>query len=93
MPISIYQVTPEDQENKKIAWLCDQNWRLPDQVEALTDWLAQHRTALKPGDYVADIGFEPREGALGGGAVLSPVAMRTMADLGITLFLSEYPSV
>jgi len=91
MPICIYQVTPEGQKNKKIAWLCDQNWRLPDQVEALTVWLAENRTSLKPGDYVADLGFEPRRAALGGGAVLSPEAMRTMADLGITLFLSEYP--
>ena len=90
MPTSIYQVTPEDQENNKIARLCDENWRLPDQVEALTVWLAENRTSLKPGDYVADIGFEPREDALGGGAVLSPAAMRTMSDLGITLFLSEY---
>jgi len=88
MPISIYQVTPENQENKRIAWLYDQNWRLADQVEALTAWLAENRTSLKPGDYVADIGFEHREGALAGGAVLSPKAMRTMADLGITLFLS-----
>jgi len=91
MPISIYQVTSEGQKNKEIAWLCDQNWRLPEQVEALTVWLAENRTSFAPGDYVADLGFEPRPDALGGGAVLSPEAMRTMADLGITLFLSEYP--
>ncbi len=91
MPVNIYRVTPEGQKNQHIAWLCDDNWRLPDQVEALEAWLAENRAGLKPEDYVADIGFTPREDALGGGAAISPNMMRTMADLGISLFLSEYP--
>ena len=33
MPVSIYRVTPEGQKNESIAWLCDGNWRLPDQAE------------------------------------------------------------
>jgi hypothetical protein len=93
MPVNIYRVTPEGgKKNERIAWLCDDNWRLPDQAEALEAWLAQNRATLKPDDYVADIGFTPREGALGGGAAISLEMMRTMADLGISLFLSEYPS-
>ena len=92
MPVNIYRVTPEGQENERIAWLCDDNWRLPDQAEAFETWLAQNRATLKPDEYVADIGFTPREGALGGGAAIPPEMMCTMGDLGMSLFLSEYPS-
>jgi len=88
MPINIYR---NDDSPERVAWLCDDNWRLPDQAEALEAWLMEMRNMLKPGDYIADIGFSPREDASGGGAALSPEMMRTMADLGITLFLSEYP--
>jgi hypothetical protein len=91
MPVSIYRVTPEGQKNESIAWLCDGNWRLPDQAEALEAWLAENRATLKPGEYVADIGFTMREDASGGGAAIPPEMMRTMADLGMSLFLSEYP--
>lgn len=90
MPVNIYRVTPEGQE--RIAWLCDGNWRLPDQAGALEAWLMEHHAALKPDEYVADIGFTLREDASGGGAALPPEMMRAMADLGMSLFLSEYPS-
>ena len=90
MPVAIYRVTPKGQKNEKIAWLCDGNWRLPDQAEALEAWLTQNSATLKPGHYVADIGFTQRKDASGGGAAISPEMMRTMADLGMSLFLSEY---
>jgi hypothetical protein len=90
MPVNIYRVTPEGQENEDIAWLCDDNWRLSDQAEALKAWLTEHRATLKPDRYIADIGFSPREDALGGGAAISPEMMRTMGALGMSLFLSEY---
>jgi hypothetical protein len=87
MPINIYsEDTPE-----KLAYLCDSNWRLPDQVEALQLWLKANGSEIKRGQYVADIGFTLREDASGGGAAISPEMMRTMADLGMSLFLSEYP--
>lgn len=92
MPVSIYRVTPKGQKNESIAWLCDGNWRLPDQGEALEAWLAENQALLKPDEYVADIGFKLREDASGGGAAISPEMMRTMADMGMSLFLSEYSS-
>lgn len=93
MPVNIYRVTPEGQENESIAWLCDDNWRLPDQAAALEAWLTENRATLKPDQYIADIGFSVRADATGGGAAVSPRMMRSMADLGITLFLSEYPAI
>lgn len=89
MPINISSQGPDDPD--RVAWLCDDNWRLPDQAEAFEAWLVENRATLKPGRYIADIGFTPGEGALGGGAAISPEMMRTMADLGMALFLSEYP--
>jgi hypothetical protein len=92
MPVNIYRVTPDGQNNEDVAWLCDDKWRLPDQVDALELWLTENRATLRPDNYVADIGFTPRVDALGGGAAISPELMRTMADLGMSLFLSEYPA-
>jgi hypothetical protein len=90
MPVAIYRVTPEGQKNESIAWLCDGSWRLPDQAEALEAWLGQNSAILKPAQYVADIGITSREDASGGGAAFSPEMMRTMADLGMSLLISEY---
>jgi hypothetical protein len=90
MPVTIYRVTPEGEKNERLGWLCDDNWRLQDQAEALEIWLVEHHGALTPNKYVADIGFKPREDASGGGAAISPEMMRTMADIGMSLFLSEY---
>lgn len=89
MPIHIYS-RAGDLETR--ALLCAHNWRLPDQVEALEHWLIEQQTQIPKGDYVADIGFRPREEALGGGGALSPESMRIMSDVGMWLFLSEYPS-
>ena len=89
MPIKIFC---REDGAPEVAWLCDESWRLPEQADALEQWLRENRFTLKPGDYIADIGFSPREDALGSGAALSPESMRIMAELGITLFLSEYPT-
>jgi hypothetical protein len=90
MPINIYCA---DDSRERVAWLCDDNWRLRDQAEVLEAWLIEKGGTLKPGRYIADIGFRPREDAMGGGAAISPKMMQAMADLGITLWLSEYPSI
>lgn len=89
MPVKIY--SGED-SRAEIAWLCDDDWNLPAQVSALEAWLAQNSATISSGHYIADIGFSIRSDATGGGAAISPEMMRTMADKGITLFLSEYPA-
>jgi hypothetical protein len=90
MPLYITRVTPDGQKNERIALLCGDNWRLPDQAEALAAWLAEHGATLKPDEYVADIGITSREDASGGGAAFSRETLRTMGDLGMSLFISEY---
>lgn len=88
MPIVIYS---KKSPSEKLAYLCDDCWELPDQLPALEIWLSNNKMNIDPGEYVADIGFTPRDDASCGGAVISPESMQTMATLGIWLFLSEYP--
>jgi hypothetical protein len=87
MPIKIAHV---GNSKKEIAWLCGGEWALPPQVAALEVWLKRKRK-IKAGDYYADLGFMPRKDAGGGESALTPAMMQKMADLGITLYLSEYP--
>ena len=82
---------PGGRKNEEVAWLCDDCWRLPEQGEALAEWLATDGASLKPAEYVADIGFTYREDAMGGGAAFSPETLQRMAGLGMALFVSEYP--
>src|SRR5688572_9254402 len=89
MPIKIYA---EDESRSEVAWLCDDDWELPSQVSVLQAWLEGNEAKIPPSRYVADIGFSVRTDASGGGAVISSEMMRRMADLGISLFLSEYPA-
>src|SRR5437762_10806718 len=85
------KITTHGDAKPEVAWLCGDDWALPSQVLALEAWLGEHAATLGKGRYTADIGYSPRPGAGGGGAAISPLMMRTMADLGMTLFLSEYP--
>ena len=89
MPIKIYA---KDNPRDEVAWLCAGDWSLARQVSALEAWLRDGGKKLLGGQYIADIGFTMRSDASGGGAAMSPETLRAMADLGIWLFLSEYPS-
>jgi hypothetical protein len=87
MPINIYSKKSTD----KIAWLCDDIWDLPNQIEELENWLTKNCKTLPKADYVIDIGFNIRPEANGGGSVISSTLMKLMADKGFDLYLSEYP--
>ena len=93
MPISIteYSNTKEGEKGKEVDWLCDDNWELPSQIAALEKWLVENHAKIKHGSYVSDIGYSPRPGAAGGGGVVTIKAMKIMVEIGMELFLSEYP--
>jgi hypothetical protein len=62
MPINIYsESTPE-----RLAYLCKNNSRVPDQVDALEKWLKDNHTKIKTGEHVADIEFTLCKDASGG---------------------------
>jgi hypothetical protein len=89
MPINIYSHGAAD--NRKVAWLCDDVWELPVQINVLEKWLLENKGVLPKGSYVADIGYSPRPGASGGGGAVTLAAMEAMLALGMELYLSEYP--
>jgi len=91
MPIKITEyASAEDKKGKELDWLCDESWRLPDQLEAFEKWLHKNAT-LPKGLYAADIAFSPRDDAFGGGGVVSLSSMSIMLSIGMELYLSEYP--
>ncbi|GAB2792451.1 hypothetical protein GCM10027275_41720 [Rhabdobacter roseus] len=75
-----------------LDWLCDEAWDLPSQIDALETWLMQKGKDLEPSNYVADIGFDIRKEATGGGGVLSSKSMAIMGQIGMDVYFSEYPS-
>ena len=80
MPVNIYRVAPQGEENEKIAWLCDGEWRLTPQSEALSEWLQVESAKLKPGQYIANIGFSWRRDACSGGPAFSPATLRRLSE-------------
>ena len=87
MPINIYN----EINNEKVDWLCDDVWDLPNQIDTFENWLRTKGKNLPKGNYVADIGFDIRKDASGGGAVIDFESMRIMGEIGMSLYLSEYP--
>lgn len=91
MPVRIDRKT--DDNNEEVAWLCDDEWELPTQLETLEKWLKEKGRKLSKGTYVADVGYCPRPNACGGGGVISTESMQVMVSIGMDLFLSEYPEM
>lgn len=66
-------------------------WGLRPKIEALEAWLSQNAVRLDSGHaWVADIGFNQRSGALGGGPPISRELMQMCLDSNIEIYLSEY---
>ena len=95
MPINLinYSDVKEGEKGIPIGYLCDDSWEMPTQINALDAWLKENKDNIKKGSYVADLGYSPREGALGGGTVLTTEAMKIMVAIGMDLYLSEYPPI
>ena len=89
MPIKIYN----EENQEEIAWLCDTDWELPTQISELESWLNNDGINLRKGKYVADIGFDIRKDANGGGGIINSKMMKIMADIGMEIYLSEYPKM
>lgn len=88
MPVNIYK----EEAGEKLEWLCDEVWDLPNQIDTLEIWLNKKGKNLIPSKYIADIGFESRKDASGGGCVLSANSMKIMGTIGMDIYFSEYLS-
>ena len=87
MPINIYI----DEDFQRIDYLCEDVWDLPSQIDSLEKWLRTKGHLKLKNSYVADIGFDKRKDAAGGGAVLSSESMKIMGKIGMGIYFSEYP--
>lgn len=91
MPIKITKYSSqEDKKGQELDWLCDESFRLPDQLLELEKWLLKNKSLPKD-IYAADIAFAPRDDAFGGGGKVSLESMEIMLSIGMTLYFSEYP--
>jgi hypothetical protein len=88
MPIRISTADHSTQ----IAWLCPDDWDLARQIAELNAWLVGNGGDLNPGAYIADIGVVSRSDAAGGGAVISTQMMKMLCQVGMELWVSEYPN-
>ena len=90
MPIVIRKVEGDHFVNFEV--IAGDEWKLREQVEALEDWLQNNTHKLDPKfQWVADIGFHLREGAMGGGPPLTLNLMKHCLNANLEIYLSEYP--
>ena len=73
-------------------WLCDEEWDLPSQIDALETWLMQKGKDLEPSNYVADIGFDIKKRGCRWWGGVSSKSMAIMGQIGMDVYFSEYPS-
>jgi len=92
MPINIRLADLQKPNVRCLAYLCEDEWELPTQLAALERWLKEKKERLPEEDIVADVGFQIRKDASGGGSALSCAFMASLAQARIALWLSEYPS-
>ncbi len=89
MPINIYN----DINSRKIEYLCEDSWDLPNQLMQLEKWLIGKGKELPKAKYVADIGFNIRKNATGGGGILNTQMIDIMSQIVMEIYLSEYPGL
>jgi len=71
--------------------LAEDSWDLPKLFSIFEAWLQTETTSLDPTvQWIADIGFSPREGANGGGPIISTQMMQLCIKRNIAIYLSEY---
>ncbi|WP_444891819.1 hypothetical protein ACJJIE_11875 [Microbulbifer sp. TRSA001] len=79
------------QKSKNYLKLAKDDWNLISQFEAFESWLKTDAEDLDPNhEWIADIGFCPRDSASGGGPVITQEIMEICLSRRITIFLSEY---
>ena len=66
-------------------------WDLRAQVDLLLDWLRKNDGKLETADsWIADIGFNARSDATGGGPIISSEIMELCLNNNVEIYLSEY---
>ncbi len=90
MPIVVRKIVEDQYETHLV--IADNMWDLREQVEALEAWLGANANSLdEQCQWVADIGFTPREDARGGGPPITCKLMQMCLEANLDIYLSQYP--
>lgn len=90
MTIIIRKVVGDIFKNHKT--IVKYEWDIRKQIEALEAWLNIENNKLDTKyQWVADIGFRPSAGALGGGPPITKELMKKCLNNNLEIYLSEYP--
>lgn len=70
------------------------SWDLDVQLRRLLVWLEEHSDFdFRSGEWIADVGYEPRTGVAVAGYTVSVELMAMLSKNNITLWLSDYGKV
>ena len=74
--------------------IVNDNWDLDSQLKSLEAWLSDNPNFnFIDGEWIADVGFEPRPDTTVAGYTISVELMMSLAKNDITLWLSDYRGV
>jgi hypothetical protein len=89
--LSIWISKIEDGKRIKVLQLGKEIWELPELFKLFESWLNSGSDSIDENlEWIADIGFSPRDGANGGGPIISTEIMRECIAKNIAIYLSEY---
>ncbi|MFK7793973.1 MAG: hypothetical protein AB8B89_01365 [Gammaproteobacteria bacterium] len=77
-----------------IIEVINDNWDLDTQLKSLENWLIENSDYnFIAGEWIAEVGFEPRYNTSVAGYTVSSELMRRLAKNNISLWLSDYRGV
>ncbi len=89
--MSIWISKIEDGKRSGVLQLGKEVWDLPELFKLFENWLKSDSDSLDESlEWIADIGFSPRQDASGGGPIISTAIMRICVAKNISIYLSEY---
>ena len=89
--MSIWISKIENGKRNGVLQLGKESWDLPELFKLFESWLLSEDLDIDTNfDWIADIGFSPREGANGGGPIVSQEIMKACIANNISIYLSEY---
>ena len=89
--MSIWIRKIEDGKRNGVLQIGKDCWELPKLFKLFESWLFSEEINIDTKfEWIADIGFSPREGANGGGPIISKKIMEACLSNNISIYLSEY---
>ncbi len=92
--MSTYLKNNNSEAGIHVIEIINDNWDLDTQLKTLENWLHQNSDFnFSTGEWIADIGFEPRPDVSVAGYTINHELMSLLVENRITLWLSDYRGV